>query len=418
MLPETGKGRKVLFTRISVKNFKSIGDGPDGGPGVDIELKPLTFLVGANGSGKSSILEGIALACDGGRGPLLLEYNDRDLPFRKSLNVPIVVALSFKPGALDVNQQHTMTYKLSLTVQQRGSGRSDEITIEDQSLSLGDEASRQLLTRVLDRLKQRRDLAFIRGSRGDVTRESRRTQEGVPMSWPGDGGPEINESQAWVGLYGENLLPLLALIFGRREYESIRVQISEAARPFGMSGLNAGWWGAPATGSDYEDTALRVALRTQSASLGGRQALTVIAQVSWCRSGGLTMIEEPEISLHPAAQVEMCRFLATQASRGKQILATTHSPFMLLALRKPILEKIIAAEDVAIYHVERNLDLQAGEIGVTVAKRLPLAKEGYLEEWVPSFSKVERDLAKEWAQAVDRVEKAGTTVRRTRRKDA
>ena len=46
-----------MISRVAIKNFKSIGE-----PGVDLELKPLTLLVGPNGGGKSSILEAIAVA--------------------------------------------------------------------------------------------------------------------------------------------------------------------------------------------------------------------------------------------------------------------------------------------------------------------------------------------------------------------
>ncbi len=51
-----------MLTRLAIKNFKSIGD-----PDVDLESRPLTFLVGKNGAGKSSVLEALALAsqrCD------------------------------------------------------------------------------------------------------------------------------------------------------------------------------------------------------------------------------------------------------------------------------------------------------------------------------------------------------------------
>ena len=33
-----------MLSRVKIQNFKSIGE-----PGVDLELKPLTFLVGPNG---------------------------------------------------------------------------------------------------------------------------------------------------------------------------------------------------------------------------------------------------------------------------------------------------------------------------------------------------------------------------------
>ena len=50
-----------MLSRVTIQNFKSIGE-----PGVDLELKPLTFLVGPNGGGKSSILDAITLVSQGG----------------------------------------------------------------------------------------------------------------------------------------------------------------------------------------------------------------------------------------------------------------------------------------------------------------------------------------------------------------
>ena len=46
-----------MISQVVIENFKSIGES-----GVDLELKPLTLLVGPNGGGKSSILEAIAVA--------------------------------------------------------------------------------------------------------------------------------------------------------------------------------------------------------------------------------------------------------------------------------------------------------------------------------------------------------------------
>lgn len=45
-----------ILTKLSVQNFRAIGP-----KGLDIELAPLTILVGENGSGKSSLLQALAL---------------------------------------------------------------------------------------------------------------------------------------------------------------------------------------------------------------------------------------------------------------------------------------------------------------------------------------------------------------------
>ena len=43
-----------MITGLKLRNFKAIGDRP-----VELQLAPLTLLVGANGSGKSSVLEAV-----------------------------------------------------------------------------------------------------------------------------------------------------------------------------------------------------------------------------------------------------------------------------------------------------------------------------------------------------------------------
>jgi predicted ATPase len=116
------------------------------------------------------------------------------------------------------------------------------------------------------------------------------------------------------------------------------------------------------------------------------------------------MIEEPEISLHPGAQVEMCRFLARSAVEGKQIIASTHSQFMLLALQAPIREGVISSQDVAIFDVTRNPDQSANDFGATQTERLSLEDEGFLSDWVPSFSDVEQGLARDWGGGSDNSE--------------
>jgi len=42
----------MMFRHIRIRNFKSLAD-------VSVDLAPLTVLVGANGSGKSSFLQAV-----------------------------------------------------------------------------------------------------------------------------------------------------------------------------------------------------------------------------------------------------------------------------------------------------------------------------------------------------------------------
>lgn len=211
--------------------------------------------------------------------------------------------------------------------------------------------------------------------------------------------PQPTGDPHWVGRHGEHLVRLLTVLW-RPENEALRSEIGETMTKFGMRDPWAGLKEGERLGASYKDPELGTVLDAPYASAGARQALTVVTQVVWSKPGSLVMIEEPEISLHPEGQVEMCRFLAKHAAQGKQVIATTHSQFMLLALQKPVREGLISSEDIAIYHIERNRDPSKGDIGATIAERLPLAPEGYLEEWVSSFSHVEKELVKEWATII------------------
>ena len=106
------------------------------------------------------------------------------------------------------------------------------------------------------------------------------------------------------------------------------------------------------------------------------------------------MVEEPEISLHPQAQIDVLEMFAQAIRKDqKQILATTHSLILMQALGYAVHKGWIEARDIIVYHLEN------GKHG-TRAKKLPLDNQGYVKQWVPSYSKVERQLLREWAKTL------------------
>ena len=60
----------VFLTRVILRNYKSIGY-------CDVRLQPLTYLVGANGSGKSNFLDALHLVRDALAGSLDNALNER-----------------------------------------------------------------------------------------------------------------------------------------------------------------------------------------------------------------------------------------------------------------------------------------------------------------------------------------------------
>ena len=174
-------------------------------------------------------------------------------------------------------------------------------------------------------------------------------------------------------------------------YSEEAERIAWWADKFSLGGLKAGWAGGGRLKSDYVDPVLSTVLDTSLASHGSRQALTFLTQIFWSKRGTTLVIEEPEISLHPESQTLLPMLFAE--ARGVQIVITTHSPFVILSLWKPVSEKTISPKDIEVYHFEKGKD-------GTHARTLPLGEDGHLKEWVPSFSSTETKLLKEFLEKV------------------
>ena len=352
-----------MLSRVTIQNFKSIGE-----PGVDLELKPLTFLVGPNGGGKSSILEAIGVAI-------------QQSPSGKLTKFPEWADVIHRPGGSGTRLDIYFNTAKGSPVASLGSRViiSQGGNSHDYLQGLDHVTSSKNAVGSIERLMEdtNSNTFLISSTRGNV-----RYRVGA------------GDDPGWTGTQGEHLLLLLARIYGRRQYDGIARTIARWASSFGIDGLKAGLWEGGSVGADYLDSELDVPINLALSSSGARQILTIIAQLFWSPEGSLLMIEEPEISLHPQAQVDAMEMFAEAIKEDKQIIATTHGLFMIQAIGYAIQKGWLERDQVAVYHVEKKKDTG------TVAKRLPLNKRGYIKGWIPSFTRVERKLLNEWVKGL------------------
>ncbi|MGH3943010.1 MAG: DUF3696 domain-containing protein [Pseudonocardiaceae bacterium] len=91
--------------------------------------------------------------------------------------------------------------------------------------------------------------------------------------------------------------------------------------------------------------------------------------------GTLEIVEEPELHLHPAAHASLADlYLEAARQTGVRFLIETHSETFLLRLRRRIAEGVIDPETVAVYFVE-NHD------GASGARRIRLDEDGNVDYW-------------------------------------
>jgi len=205
----------------------------------------------------------------------------------------------------------------------------------------------------------------------------------------------------FLGRHGEFTIHHLANAFGPSGTREAQKRIEHWAKEFRMTDAVAGWQLSGGIAFSFNDPETKIKLDQRGAGFGSRQLLSVITLLFVAPRGSLLMIEEPEISLHPEGQVKVAEMLADAVAFGNQIVVTTHSKLLLLALRKVVAQKQIRSDQISVYEVSRP-STNAGQ--TTEARQVPVSEKGILSGWVPSYSTVEDDLWKDWLDETSTVD--------------
>jgi len=132
---------------------------------------------------------------------------------------------------------------------------------------------------------------------------------------------------------------------------------------------------------------------------GVSQVLPVLVALRMAEPGTLVYVEEPELHLHPRAQVELGRILAEAARRGAQLVVETHSALLLLAVQTLVAEGNLDPDLVALHWFERD------ERGVTRVTSRDLDQLGAYGDWPEDFWHVHSALEGRFLDAVEKTVK-------------
>jgi predicted ATPase len=129
---------------------------------------------------------------------------------------------------------------------------------------------------------------------------------------------------------------------------------------------------------------------------GVSQTLPVIVALLTARPGQLVYIEQPEIHLHPRAQVAIAEIFADAANRGVRVVVETHSELFLMGVQSLVAEGKLAPDKVKLHWFTRQ------ENGNTKITSADLDESGsFGEDWPEDFAEVSLSIQNRYLSAAE-----------------
>ena len=117
--------------------------------------------------------------------------------------------------------------------------------------------------------------------------------------------------------------------------------------------------------------------------IGVSQVLPILVALIAAQEGQIVYVEQPELHLHPRAQVVMAELLAEAANRGVRVIVETHSSLLLLTVQTLIAQDRIKNTDVALHWFARDAR------GATTVDYVQPDEDGAYGKWPEDFGDVE-----------------------------
>lgn len=127
--------------------------------------------------------------------------------------------------------------------------------------------------------------------------------------------------------------------------------------------------------------------------VGVSQVLPVLVALQVAEPGRLLYLEEPEIHLHPQAQVILGELIAEASMRGVRVVVETHSSLLLLAVQTLVAEGRLDASEVKLHWFSRD------DNGRTHIDSRDLDQAGAFGDWPVDFDDVTMDAERQYIDA-------------------
>ncbi len=415
----------IPLKRVQIHGFKSFRDASQA------DFRPLTILAGANSSGKSSLMQPLLLLkqtfdAPYDPGPVMLDgpniaFSDvqqlfwyaagkqrrRRFTLRLTASQQTSVAITFKrvpgrhkaqPESLDIT---ACTWKHN--------GREARLSPDMHGKAVWDVASAILREyspeaqvigeqKLVDRLRVLRSRAFlVIGFEGAFI---------LPGPWhvieslvrnlihvPGLRGnprrtyPQTAVGDTFPGVFHTYVASVI--VHWQKEKPDRLSELGDALRHLGLT------WKVEARQVSATKVELKVGRLREGKRGGARdtvniadvgfglsQVLPVVVSLLAARPGQIVYLEQPEIHLHPRAQVALADLLVDAVKRGVQVIVETHSELLLLGVQTAVARQQLSPGSVRLHWFERD------DEGATRITSAELDERGAFGEWPVDFADV------------------------------
>ena len=407
------------ITRISVNGFKSLAEE------CSIEIRPLTILAGANSSGKSSIMQPLlmmkqTLEATYDPGPLLIDgpnvrftsaeqflsRSSGDFAGRFSLALDMDRVTSFQE--IFVKKPHTGIEIAEISYKDK---EGVNVLRPDMTRNELMEAG-HFFARQTERDRCFLELRIAMDKDGETYIKSRFSNVYVNdilsfIHVPAlRGNPERNYKKTTVGPKFPGTFEIYAASIINHWQANNDPRINDLETALELLGLT---WKVSSKRIDDVSVEVMVGRLTHKANsspddmvsiadvgFGISQTLPVIVSLLVAEPGQLVYIEQPEIHLHPRAQMAMAKILADAANRGVKVVAETHSSLLLLGVQSLVAEGKLSPDKVKLHWFKRR-----PEDGVTEVSSADLDNAGAFGDWPEDFSSTEMDADTRYIHAAE-----------------
>lgn len=131
--------------------------------------------------------------------------------------------------------------------------------------------------------------------------------------------------------------------------------------------------------------------RPTNVGFGLTYVLPVVTACLTARPGNLVLLENPEAHLHPRGQIAMTTLTCAAAAAGAQLIVETHSDHVLNGVRLAVKHGTISANDTILHFFRRDEGSTSARI-----ETLTVGPDGMISEWPEGFFD-------EWERSLDQL---------------